>query len=95
VLTTGATIVNGAYYWSFTSTSSYQPGDSWVASVTLSSSDGSSSSWTRLGSYPLYDFSQFSLNATPVPEPSVSEMLLSFGGILLLGFGRWKTKAVQ
>jgi hypothetical protein len=94
VLTAGTSIASGAYSWNYTGTSSYQPGDSWVASVTLSSNNGSVGSWYRLGANAIYDFSQFAITATPVPEPS-PKTLLGLGSILLLGFGRWKAKAVN
>jgi hypothetical protein len=91
VLTAGTTTANGSYSWAFANTSSYQPVNSWTATVTLSSSDGSSSSWTRLGSNPNYDYSEFALNATPVPEPGVIG-LLALGG-LLMGYRGWKATA--
>jgi hypothetical protein len=92
VITAGTTVANGAFEWSFTSTFSYQPADSWAASVTYSSINGSQSSWGRLGSNPNYDYSLFALNATPAPEPGVIG-LFALGG-LLVGFQRWKTRAV-
>jgi hypothetical protein len=91
VLTAGTTAANGAYEWNFTSASSYNPSDNWGASVTLSSSNGSSS-WIRLGANPQYDFSEFAINATAVPEPSVAG-LLSLGGLGFL-WHRRKAKAV-
>ena len=80
VLTAGTAVANGAYGWSFMNQSSYNPGDSWLGTVTLSSKDGTSLSWTRLGSSPQYDFSQYAINATAIPEPGVLS-LLGLGGL--------------
>ncbi|HVU07402.1 MAG TPA: choice-of-anchor R domain-containing protein [Verrucomicrobiae bacterium] len=80
VLTAGTAVANGAYDWSVMNTASYNPDDSWIGSVTLVSHDGSS--WGTLPTYPQYDFSQFAITATPVPEPSSSWLILFGGGIL-------------
>ena len=87
VLTAGTTVANGAYEWSLTSPISYGPSGGWgSAGGVWKSSDGSS--WHYGPGAPL-----FAITATPVPEPS-AKILLSSGGILLLGFGRWKAKSV-
>lgn len=78
VLTAGTAVANGAYDWSVMNTSSYNPDDSWVGSVTLGSNDGSS--WRPLPTYPQFDFSQYAINATAIPEPSI----LGLSGICIL-----------
>jgi hypothetical protein len=82
VLTAGTAVANGAYEWNFMNTSSYNPVDNWLATVTLSSNNGSSS-WTRLGTNPNFDYSGFALNAIPAPEPSPSWLLLLGSGIFI------------
>ncbi len=89
VVTAGTTVANGAYEWSYTSTTTDQSMNGWIASITFSSSTGSSS-WVGLGGNPNYNFSQFALLATPVPEPGILG-LFALGG-LLVGFQRWKAK---
>jgi hypothetical protein len=91
VITSGTMVANGAYSWNFLNTSAFQPQDGWGASVTLSSGNGSS--WTRLGSSPNYDYSEFAINATPAPEPGVLG-LFALGG-LLVALQRRKTRSVQ
>ncbi len=78
VLTSGTTIANGAYEWSYTSANSYSPIGQWSGGPggVLLSSNGSE--WS--GEIPAY--SQFALLATPVPEPGVIG-LLALGGLLL------------
>jgi hypothetical protein len=78
VLTAGTTAANGAYDWNFLNSSAYQPTDGWLANVTSSSGNGTS--WTRLGSSPNYDYSEFAINATPAPEPGVIG-LFALGGL--------------
>ena len=92
VLTAGTAVGTGAYDLSTAGKSSYNRIGNWAegnfAGGTLSTSiDGQN--WNEAEII----FPQFAIYATPVPEPS-TEMLLSFGGILLLGFGRWKAKSV-
>jgi hypothetical protein len=91
VVTAGAAMANGSYEWGYMNTSSYDPVDSWGATVTSGSSNGSS--WGRLGSNPNFDYSQFAIYATPVPEPSAVG-LFALGG-LLVGFQRWKARSVS
>jgi hypothetical protein len=74
VLTAGTA---GAYEWSFTHSSVFNPGDAWVLSISLGSSDGSN--WNFMSG----DFAQFALNATAVPEPSSSWLLLLCSGIFI------------
>lgn len=92
VLTSGTTIANGTYNWSYANTFSYNSAGNWRAPLGQSAVDDYQSSnglnWSFVGGP-----SQFAITATPVPEPSAG-MLVGFGGILLLGFGRWKAKAV-
>jgi hypothetical protein len=81
VLTAGTAVANGAYDWSVMNTSSYNPDDSWAGSVTLGSNNGSS--WTTLPTYPQFDFSQYAINATAIPEPSAVSLLLLGSGVLI------------
>ena len=81
VLTAGTTVADGSYEWRVMNTPSYNPSGGWLASVTLSSMNGSW--WTPLPTYPLFDFSQFAINATPVPEPGVLS-LFALGGMFFL-----------
>jgi hypothetical protein len=90
VLTAGTAVANGAYEWSVMNTASYNPVDNWLGAVTLSSKNGLS--WTTLPTYPQMDFSQFAINATPIPEPGVLG-LLGLGGLAFL-WHRRKVKAV-
>jgi hypothetical protein len=69
VLTAGTPVANGAYQWNSMNTASYNPNDNWGGGLTFISADGSS--WARLGSNPYYDYSQFAINATAIPEPGV------------------------
>ena len=92
VLTAGTAVANGAYQWSFTSTSSYNQAGRWSIGTFagpgpfLSSINGSS--WSPIPT----TYLQFAIDATAVPEPG-GLCLFVLGG-LLLGFGRWKAKAV-
>ena len=83
VLTAGTTVANGGYEWSYASTSSYNPTDNWGGAIAWGSSNGSLGSWRVLGSYP-YDYPQYTINATAVPEPS-SQILLGLGVLFLFG----------
>jgi hypothetical protein len=73
VLASGSSLTDGAYESSFTHTSIYNPGDTWVLSISLDSNNGSN--WNFISG----TFSQFSLNATPIPEPSFSWLLFMSG----------------
>jgi hypothetical protein len=85
VLTAGTAVANGAYEWSLAGTSSYNPSGRWATSVFDTSSSGSS--WTSISStYP-----QFTINATPVPEPDFLS-LFGLGGLFFL-WHRRKVKA--
>jgi hypothetical protein len=92
VLTAGTTVANGAYDWSFTSVNSYNPGSGWGASLCLGSSDGSSQSWSPIGAGLQFDFSQFAINASAVPEPS-SLLFLSVGSGAFLCLRRFTAKS--
>jgi hypothetical protein len=84
VLTSGTAVADGAYDWSLTGTSSYNRIGGWFNEPFLTSSDGSS--WSRVAGI----FPQFSITATPIPEPSVLG-LLALGG---LGFF-WHRRKVK
>jgi len=88
VATSRPTVGYGAYSWSFTTASSYKPGDSWIESISLGSSDGLSSTWKQNPDGPQFEFLQFAINATAVPEPDTMG-LLGMGG-LFFGLSRWK-----
>jgi hypothetical protein len=83
VITAGTSITDGAYAWSNTGTFpiSYNPSGDWQAPIgsavtdNYQSSDGSS--WGTSGAYP-----QFAIDATAIPESSVSG-LLALGGFFL------------
>jgi hypothetical protein len=88
VLTAGTSVANGAYAWSVTSTSS--PGYNgyhWGGEIFFYES-GNGINWNSTSSA----YGQFSLDATPVPEPEVIG-LFAMGG-LLVGFLRWKARSV-
>jgi hypothetical protein len=88
VLTAATTVADGSYNWNVSSTYSPISIGGWGGdNILAQSTDGLN--WNFItGNYPL-----FAVNATPTPEPSVG-IYLSLGGILLLGFGRWKAKVV-
>jgi hypothetical protein len=90
VLTAETTVANGAYEWNYDNTGSYNPVDNWIGAVTFGSGNGLS--WTRLGMSPLYDYSQFAINATAIPEPGTLG-LLGLGGLVFL-WPRLKSKAL-
>jgi hypothetical protein len=83
VLTSGTTIATGAYEWNYMDANSYNPGDGWSVGGVLISSGGR----TLLPDYP-----QFSIDATPIPEPGVLA-LSGLGGLLIL-WHRRKSRAV-
>jgi len=78
VLTAGTTVANGAYEWSYAGVNSYNRSGGWFSlGPVVTSSNGSS--WNSIsGAYP-----QFAINATPVPEPSPSFLLLLGSGIFI------------
>jgi len=87
VLTSGNTIANGAYGWSYASANNYNPSGGWFSlGGGWTSSDGSS--WNASAAA----FSQFAINATPAPEPGVIG-LFALGG-LLVAFQRRKARSV-
>jgi hypothetical protein len=92
VLAGGTTAANGAYSWNYMNSYSYQATDGWGASVTLDSSDGST--WTRLGGNPLYDYSQFAINATAAPEPGVVVLMAVFNSQPTSQY-KWHTLAME
>jgi hypothetical protein len=80
VLTSGTTVADGAYNWSFEGANSYNLNGGWslgTAPIFLTSNDGSS--WNRVNSV----FAQFSITATLVPEPSPSLLFLLESGIFI------------
>lgn len=85
VLTAGTTVANGSYEWNLTIPNVLIGNGSWKAGGIFHSADGSNWNYNS-GAL------QFSITATPVPEPS-TEVLLGLGGILLLGLERWKARA--
>ena len=82
VLTAGTTVANGSYEWSLAGIDSYNPSGHWgviqgVSSGVFDSNDGSF--WHSISrAYP-----QFAINATPIPEPSPSWLLLLGSGVLI------------
>jgi hypothetical protein len=82
VLTAGTTVANGAYDWSLATANSYNPSGGWSWAGYFNSSNGSS--WNYAPSI----FPQFSINATPVPEPAAWALLLLGGGVFLCVHGR-------
>jgi hypothetical protein len=78
VLTAGTTVANGAYEWS---ESAYPPSinDWFVGNGVLHSSDGISS-WNVT---PYLGIAQFAINATAIPEPSPSWLVLLGSGVLI------------
>jgi len=77
VLTAATTVAIGAYESSFTRTSVYSPGDAWILSISLGSTNGSS--WNFVSG----TYSQFALNATPVPEPSAWSLIMFGSGLFV------------
>jgi hypothetical protein len=78
VLTAGTAVGNGAYEWSSAGTYSYNPNGGWQTFAnSFHSSNGSS--WNSASSSDL----QFAINATAVPEPSSSFLLLLGSGVFI------------
>jgi hypothetical protein len=88
VLTAGTTVANGAYEWNSMNAPSYNTSDGWLGSITLSSSNGSSPWRSNLQ----YEYSEFAINATAIPEPNVW-VLFSLSSLTFL-WHRRKAKAV-
>jgi len=82
VLTAGTTVANGAYEWNYTGTYSYNLIDNWVGGMDWGSANGSLGSWRPVGTYP-YDYPQYAIDATAVPEPGALS-LLGLGGLCFL-----------
>jgi hypothetical protein len=89
VLTSGTTVANGAYDLNITSTYPPSTGGGWGGDL-LSSHSSDGVNWNYIGG----NHALFAITATPIPEPP-AEVLLGLGGILLLGFGRWKAKTAN
>jgi len=86
VLTAGTAVATGAYDLSYAGDNTYTRNGGWLSyGRTLTSSDASS--WSSIGNY-----AQFSIEATPIPEPGVLA-LSGLGGLLLL-WHRRKSKVV-
>ncbi len=84
VLTSGTTVADGAYEWSYGAANSYNPIGGWYtllgnAAGAWTSGNGLMLSWVRNGSA----FPQFSIEATAVPEPGVLS-LIALGGLHLV-----------
>jgi hypothetical protein len=79
VLTAGTPIANGAYEWSFVNSSSYSSTGGWAGadSILFTSQDGLS--WTGIAN----KYSQYAINATAIPEPSSSFLLLLGSGVFI------------
>jgi hypothetical protein len=88
MLTAGTSVANGAYSWS---ESAYPPNSIgvWNEGNGIFKSSNGISGWSVT---PYLGIGQLAINATAVPEPG-GLCLFVLGG-LLLGFGRWKAKAV-
>jgi hypothetical protein len=83
VLTAGTAVANGAYEWSLAGTYSYNASSGWgvgsnegTVGIFLSSHNGLSWSGNE-GNL------QFAINATPIPEPSSSFLLLLGSGVFI------------
>ena len=79
VLTAGTAVANGAYDWSLAGANSYNPSDGWnsLGGDLQTSSNGSS--WSSPASYD----PQYAINATAIPEPSPSWLVLLGSGIFI------------
>jgi hypothetical protein len=83
VLTAGTTVATGAYEWSSTPSTAYNPVDGWFEAIgpagnQSQSSDGSS--WDS-GAATAHDW-RLAINATAIPEPSPVSLLFLGIGIL-------------
>ena len=94
VLTAGTAIANGAYEWGLAGTYSYNPTDGWAVGnhqgtigVFDSSLDGSSWNLGNQGNL------QFAINATAIPEPSPSWLVLLGSGVFIYARRNHKSKA--
>jgi hypothetical protein len=87
MLSAGTAVANGAYDWSIAN-GSYDTSGNWSIAGIFSSSDGGSR-WTGISGNAV----QFSIEATPIPEPGVLA-LSGLGGLLLL-WHRRKSRAVH
>ena len=88
VLTARTAVADGTYQWSDVGANSYNPSGGWAYNGSLASGNGSILSWNSISG----DYVQFSINATPIPEPGVFA-LLGLGGLAFL-WHRRKVKAV-
>jgi hypothetical protein len=80
VLTAGTTVANGSYQWDIAPSSiSYNQTGGWNALHALFYSNDDGSSWIRQGGLN----PQFAINATAVPEPSPSFLLLLGSGVFI------------
>jgi hypothetical protein len=83
VVTSGTAVANGAYDWSVAGSGSYDQNGGWFPGFTgegqvSTSTDGSS--WNSIAGENVL---QFAINATPIPEPSPSVLILLGSGILM------------
>jgi hypothetical protein len=97
VLTSETAVANGAYEWSYGShagNNTYNPIGGWNGSEDPSSAGGflytstDGLSWNEDGFNP-----QFAINATAIPEPSASFLLLLGGGIFIYVHNRKRQSA--
>jgi len=76
VLTSGTTVANGAYFWGYAGTGSYNPINGWSSTAGRVWTSNNGLSWNLTsGIYP-----QFAIDATAIPEPGVLR-LLALGGL--------------
>jgi PEP-CTERM motif len=79
VLTAGTTIANGAYEWSLAGANSYNPSGGWAGDGGFVDTSSNGSSWNES----TVAFPQFAINATAIPEPSSSFLLLFGSGVFI------------